>query len=73
MPTETVVVSAARTPIGRFGGALRDVAAADLGAVAIRDAVRRAAPRRHRDSGSGYGPDGDGAFGYPIEASGARI
>jgi acetyl-CoA C-acetyltransferase len=36
------LVSAARTPIGRFGGALAGVPATELGAVAIRAAVERA-------------------------------
>jgi acetyl-CoA C-acetyltransferase len=36
------IVSAARTPIGRFGGALAGVPAIELGAVAIRAAVERA-------------------------------
>jgi acetyl-CoA C-acetyltransferase len=36
------IVSAARTPIGKFGGALASVAATELGAVAIRAAVERA-------------------------------
>ena len=35
------VVSAARTPIGKFGGALSGVPAVDLGATAIRAAVER--------------------------------
>ena len=39
---ETVVVSACRTPFGAFGGALRDVPAVQLGAVAIRAALERA-------------------------------
>ncbi|MGH2696189.1 MAG: acetyl-CoA C-acyltransferase, partial [Actinomycetota bacterium] len=38
----SVIVSGARTPIGRFGGGFRDVAAVDLGAAAIREALRRA-------------------------------
>jgi acetyl-CoA C-acetyltransferase len=37
-----VVVSACRTAIGSFGGSLKDVTAADLGAVVIRDAIARA-------------------------------
>ncbi len=37
-----VILSACRTPIGSFGGALKEVSAADLGAVVIREAVRRA-------------------------------
>ncbi len=36
------IVSAARTPIGRFGGGLAGVPATELGAVAIRAAVERA-------------------------------
>ncbi|MEP7361463.1 MAG: acetyl-CoA C-acetyltransferase [Chloroflexota bacterium] len=36
------IVSAARTPIGKFGGSLADVAATTLGGIAIRAAVERA-------------------------------
>jgi acetyl-CoA C-acetyltransferase len=39
---ETVILSACRTPIGAFGGALKDVSAAELGAVVIREAIARA-------------------------------
>ena len=39
---EVVIVSAARTPIGRFQGTLSNVPASDLGAVAIKAAVERA-------------------------------
>ena len=39
---EVVVVSAVRTPIGSFGGALSSVTATQLGAVVIRAAVERA-------------------------------
>ena len=38
---ETVIVSACRTPIGSFGGALKDLSAADLGAIVIREALTR--------------------------------
>jgi acetyl-CoA C-acetyltransferase len=37
-----VIVSACRTPIGSFGGAFRDLSAADLGAAVIREAIARA-------------------------------
>jgi acetyl-CoA C-acetyltransferase len=37
-----VIVAGARTPIGSFGGALKDVPAVELGAVAIREAMTRA-------------------------------
>jgi acetyl-CoA C-acetyltransferase len=39
---ETVIVSAVRTPTGKFLGVLKDFRAPDLGALAVRDAVRRA-------------------------------
>ena len=38
----TVVLSACRTPIGSFGGSLKDFSASDLGAVVIREAIARA-------------------------------
>ena len=37
-----VILSACRTAIGAFGGSLKDVAAADLGAIVIREAISRA-------------------------------
>ena len=37
-----VIISACRTPIGSFGGAFKDLSASDLGAVVIREAIRRA-------------------------------
>ncbi|QKZ15118.1 acetyl-CoA C-acyltransferase [Spirosoma sp. KUDC1026] len=39
---EVVIVSAVRTPIGSFGGALSPLSAIDLGAFAIRGALNRA-------------------------------
>lgn len=39
---EVVIVGAARTPIGNFGGSLKDVPTRTLGAVAIKAAVERA-------------------------------
>lgn len=38
----SIILSACRTPIGSFGGVLKDLSAADLGAIVIRDAIRRA-------------------------------
>ena len=45
---DVFILSAARTPIGKFGGALSTTPATDLGAVAIRAAVERSgvAPER---------------------------
>jgi acetyl-CoA C-acetyltransferase len=40
--TTPVIVSAVRTPIGKFLGALSTLSAPELGAIAIREAVRRA-------------------------------
>src|SRR5438874_4349457 len=43
MPTrEVVILGAARTPIGKYGGSFRDVHPAELGAVAARAAIERA-------------------------------
>lgn len=39
---EVVIVSGVRTPIGRFGGTLKDVSDMDLGALVIREALHRA-------------------------------
>jgi acetyl-CoA C-acetyltransferase len=41
-PREAVIVSAVRTPVGRFQGTLVPLSASDLGAVAVRAAVERA-------------------------------
>ena len=40
--TEIVILSAVRTPIGKFGGSLSRHAAADLGAIVVREALARA-------------------------------
>ncbi len=40
---EAVILSACRTPIGSFGGVFKDLSAADLGAIVIREAIARAA------------------------------
>ncbi len=37
----TVIVSAARTPFGKFGGVFKDQSAVDLGAIAIKEALSR--------------------------------
>jgi acetyl-CoA C-acetyltransferase len=39
---EVVIISACRTPIGKFQGSLAPFSAVDLGAFAVREAVRRA-------------------------------
>ena len=47
---EVVVLSACRTPIGSFGGALKELSAADLGALVVREAIARAGVS-HEDIG----------------------
>jgi acetyl-CoA C-acetyltransferase len=39
---DAVIISAARTPTGKFQGLLKSFSATDLGAIAIREAVKRA-------------------------------
>src|SRR5919205_1080105 len=39
---EAVIISAVRTPTGKFQGALKDFSATDLGALVVRESVRRA-------------------------------
>ncbi len=38
---EVVIVSGARTPIGNYGGSLKDISAIDMGALVVREAVKR--------------------------------
>jgi acetyl-CoA C-acetyltransferase len=39
---KAVIVSAARTPVGKFGGSLKDIPAYQLGSIAIKEAILRA-------------------------------
>ena len=39
---KVAILSAVRTPIGRYMGVLRDVPAYDLGALVLNEAVKRA-------------------------------
>ncbi|HEU5459066.1 MAG TPA: acetyl-CoA C-acetyltransferase [Pyrinomonadaceae bacterium] len=39
---EAVIISAARTPVGKFLGSLKSFKATELGAIAVREAVKRA-------------------------------
>ena len=39
---DVFIVSAVRTPIARFQGGFSDLSATDLGAIAVREAVKRA-------------------------------
>lgn len=41
-PTDIVILAGARTPMARYTGAFKDISAIELGAVASREAIRRA-------------------------------
>ena len=43
--TDVVIASAVRTPIGCFQGVFAGLSASDLGAIAVREAVKRAGAR----------------------------
>ena len=78
---DVVVISAVRTPMGRFGGTLKDVATYDLGAHAIRAALDRIGTGGStvnevvygccRQAGNGPNPSRTAAVrgGIPIEVS----
>ena len=40
-PSEVVILSGQRTPIGKYGGSFKDIHPAELGAVAARAAIER--------------------------------
>ena len=39
---EVVIISGCRTPVGKFQGSLSDLSATQLGAIVVREAVKRA-------------------------------
>ena len=39
---DVVIVSAVRTPLGSFGGSLKNVSAVDLGSLVIKSALEKA-------------------------------
>ena len=39
---DIVVISACRTPMGKFGGSLKDIPSFDLGAIVVRESLKRA-------------------------------
>ena len=39
---EVVIVSGVRLPVGSFGGSLKDISAIDMGAMVVKEAVKRA-------------------------------
>lgn len=86
MHKEVVIVSAARTPIGDFGGSLRDVSALNLGITAVEEAMRRVpALEKAQVEEIIYGNCGQRSYepniarcialeaGFPIETTGFTI
>ncbi|MBI3359871.1 MAG: acetyl-CoA C-acetyltransferase [Chloroflexi bacterium] len=84
-PTDVVILSGARTPIGRFNGALAGVDAPHLGGVAIKAAVERAGidPAEIEEvlmgqvvaAGSGQAPGRRAAIyaGLPVEVGASSV
>ena len=55
---EVVVVSGARTAIGNFGGSLKDVSVVELGALVIKEAIKKAGLKPVvSDEVAGYAPE----------------
>ena len=50
---EVYIVNCCRTPIGSYGGALKDTPAVELGAIAVKEALRRANVKPGWASGRG--------------------
>ncbi len=75
---DAVIVAATRTPTGRFLGGLSSFSATDLGAIAIREAIRRAGIPAERidevimgnvvQAGSGQAPARQAALGGGVPA-----
>ncbi len=66
-PTDIAIVSGARTPMGRYGGKLRDFTAQELGAVAAKEAIARSGldPKEfdHCVMGNAQQTSGDALYG----------
>jgi acetyl-CoA C-acetyltransferase len=83
--SEIVIVSAARTPVGSFNGALASLPAHELGAIAIRGALERAGVAaadvdevvlgQVLQAGAGQGPARQAAVkaGVPVESPGWSV
>ena len=51
---DIVIVSAARTAVGKFGGSIANIPATELGAIVIREAIARARLDRRRSARSSW-------------------
>ena len=48
MGEDIVIVSAVRTPIGRYGGAFKEISSGHLASIAIKEAIKRANIERNK-------------------------
>src|SRR5438094_6885801 len=66
-PGDIAIISGARTPMGRYGGKLRDFIAQDLAAVASKGAIQRAGVKAeefdHAVFGNAQQTSGDALYG----------
>src|ERR1051325_2333834 len=62
---EVVVLSGVRTPVGRYGGSLKDISPSDLGAMVTKEAIKR--------SGLGNGEIGQVVFGNILHTEGGDM
>jgi acetyl-CoA C-acetyltransferase len=70
----SVIVAAARTPVGKFGGAFADVPAVHLGAAAIKAALDRAAARSSSTEPGALGAQVDYVImGHVLQAGTGQI
>lgn len=64
---EVVVVSAVRTPFGKFGGALKDIPSIDLGAMVIREVLQRVGVKGEEVEETYYGVAVPGEVGLETD------
>ena len=67
------IVSAVRTPIGSFGGSLKDIPATQLGAIAIREALAKIGLNPVRSAGRADGFCITGESGSGSCTAGSKI
>ena len=85
MARKVVIASACRTPIGKFGGTLKDVPATELGTIVIKEAMKRAGVKPEQidevymgnviQAGNGQNPARQSAVnaGSPVEVPATTI
>ena len=85
MARKVVIASACRTPIGKFGGTLKDVPATELGTIVIKEAMKRAGVKPEQidevymgnviQAGNGQNPARQSAVnaGIPVEVPATTI